>query len=157
HGRQGGAGEDDAPPAHLRPAEGTPLGARGAGQVSRSPGPRRGLNVRNDLSSRVRFLTARRTRLSDARGDQEELPPAVSPGLRRWVARGLLPWLARPQRDLPWRRARDPYRIWVSEVMLQQTQVATVIPYFQRFLQAFPTLPDLATADEQEVLRLWAG
>ena len=52
---------------------------------------------------------------------------------------------------------RYPYRIWVSEVMLQQTQVATVVPYFERFLQAFPTLADLAAADEQEMLRLWEG
>src|SRR5262249_3342355 len=61
------------------------------------------------------------------------------------------------RRDLPWRSNRDPYRIWVSEIMLQQTQVATVIPFFERFLQAFPTLADLAAADQQEVLRLWEG
>src|ERR1043165_7731063 len=66
-------------------------------------------------------------------------------------------WFDQHQRDLPWRRDRDPYRIWVSEVMLQQTQVATVIPYFERFLQAFPTVTALAAADEQEVLRLWEG
>jgi A/G-specific adenine glycosylase len=58
---------------------------------------------------------------------------------------------------LPWRRDRDPYRIWVSEVMLQQTQVATVVPYFERFVRAFPTVADLAAADEQEVLGLWEG
>jgi A/G-specific adenine glycosylase len=69
----------------------------------------------------------------------------------------LRPWFLRHQRNLPWRRDRDPYRIWVSEVMLQQTQVATVIPYFERFLQAFPTLADLAAAPEQDVLRLWEG
>jgi A/G-specific adenine glycosylase len=73
------------------------------------------------------------------------------------VRRQLLTWFARHRRDLPWRHTRDPYAIWVSEVMLQQTQVATVIPYFQRFLQAFPTLPHLAAADEQQVLRLWEG
>jgi A/G-specific adenine glycosylase len=73
------------------------------------------------------------------------------------MGRRLLPWFRRQQRDLPWRRDRDPYRIWVSEVMLQQTQVATVIPYFERFLHAFPTLADLAAADEQAVLRLWEG
>jgi A/G-specific adenine glycosylase len=81
----------------------------------------------------------------------------VPPAFRRWVAPRLLAWFDRAQRDLPWRRDRDPYRIWVSEVMLQQTQVATVIPYFERFLQAFPTLPDLAAADEQDVLRRWEG
>jgi A/G-specific adenine glycosylase len=76
---------------------------------------------------------------------------------RSWLARRLLPWFHRHRRDLPWRRDRDPYRIWVSEVMLQQTQVATVIPYFERFLQTFPSVADLAAAEEQEVLRLWEG
>jgi A/G-specific adenine glycosylase len=75
----------------------------------------------------------------------------------REIQRALLRWFARAQRDLPWRRDRDPYRIWVSEIMLQQTQVSTVIPFFERFLQAFPTLRDLAGANEQEVLRLWEG
>jgi A/G-specific adenine glycosylase len=69
----------------------------------------------------------------------------------------LLTWFDSHRRDLPWRRDRDPYRIWISEVMLQQTQVATVIPYYERFLKAFPSLADLATADLQEVLRLWEG
>jgi A/G-specific adenine glycosylase len=69
----------------------------------------------------------------------------------------LLRWFSLHARSLPWRANRDPYRIWVSEVMLQQTQVATVIPYFERFLNAFPTLTDLAAADEQDVLRLWEG
>ena len=77
--------------------------------------------------------------------------------MRRRLPRRLLDWFARHRRDLPWRRDRDPYRIWVSEVMLQQTQAATVVPYFERFLQAFPTLADLAAADEQQVLRLWEG
>jgi A/G-specific adenine glycosylase len=82
---------------------------------------------------------------------------AAAPALRRAVRRLLLRWFVRHQRDLPWRRDRDPYRIWVSEVMLQQTQVATVVPFFERFLQALPTLADLAAADEQQVLRLWEG
>ncbi len=69
----------------------------------------------------------------------------------------LCTWFRRVRRPLPWRQSRDPYRIWVSEVMLQQTQVATVIPYFQRFLQTFPTLADLAAAPEEEVLRQWEG
>ena len=59
--------------------------------------------------------------------------------------------------DLPWQNTRDPYRIWLSEIMLQQTQVATVIPYFARFLAKFPTLRDLANASEDEVLALWSG
>src|SRR5437870_12688140 len=69
----------------------------------------------------------------------------------------LLAWFRQNARALPWRQARDPYRIWISEVMLQQTQVAAVIPYFKRFLQRFPTLAHLAKADEQTVLRLWEG
>jgi A/G-specific adenine glycosylase len=77
--------------------------------------------------------------------------------LRPWLERRLLAWFDRHRRELPWRRERDPYRIWVSEVMLQQTRVATVVGYFERFLQVFPTLADLARADEQEVLRLWEG
>jgi A/G-specific adenine glycosylase len=77
--------------------------------------------------------------------------------IRDWLTPRLLNWYVRHRRDLPWRANRDPYRIWVSEVMLQQTQVATVIDYFQRFLARFPTLTDLARADEQEVLHLWQG
>ena len=69
----------------------------------------------------------------------------------------LLNWFAQHRRDLPWRSSRDPYRIWVSEVMLQQTSVPVVIPYFERFLAAFPTVEALAQADEQQVLKLWEG
>lgn len=71
--------------------------------------------------------------------------------------RRLLHWFDRHHRRLPWRLNRDPYRIWVSEVMLQQTTVAAVVPAFERFLAAFPTLAALAAADEQQVLRLWEG
>jgi A/G-specific adenine glycosylase len=85
-------------------------------------------------------------------------PDAPSPAaLRPWAARRLLAWFARHQRALPWRRDRDPYRVWVSEVMLQQTTVAAVVPYFERFLAAFPTLAALAAAGEHDVLRLWEG
>src|SRR5262245_6448070 len=76
---------------------------------------------------------------------------------RRSFRRKLLAWYAKHARDLPWRRSRDPYRVWVSEVMLQQTTVAAVKPYFERFLVAYPTVDDLASADEQQVLRLWEG
>ncbi|MEM7138130.1 MAG: A/G-specific adenine glycosylase [Myxococcota bacterium] len=69
----------------------------------------------------------------------------------------LLSWYDREGRDLPWRRSRDPYAIWVSEVMLQQTRVDTVIPYYQRFLDRFPTAAALACADEDEVLAAWSG
>lgn len=73
-------------------------------------------------------------------------------------AERLLAWFDRDGRhDLPWQHPRTPYRVWLSEIMLQQTQVQTVIPYFTRFLEALPTLPDLAAADEDRVLALWAG
>ena len=74
------------------------------------------------------------------------------------LRRALLRWAAkRGRHDLPWRQSRDAYRVWISEIMLQQTTVVAVIPYFERFLARFPTLAALAEADEHEVLRLWAG
>lgn len=69
----------------------------------------------------------------------------------------LLNWFEKNKRDLPWRQNQDPYRIWVSEIMLQQTQVDTVIPYFDRFMTLFPTVTDLAQAEEQDVLKAWEG
>lgn len=69
----------------------------------------------------------------------------------------LLEWFALYQRDLPWRRNRDPYRIWISEIMLQQTRVAAVIPYFEKFCARFPDVAALAGAAETEVLRMWSG
>jgi A/G-specific adenine glycosylase len=71
--------------------------------------------------------------------------------------KNLLAWFAQFQRDLPWRRTRDPYRIWLSEIMLQQTRVAAAIPYYERFLQRFPTVEALAAAPQEDVLRLWSG
>jgi A/G-specific adenine glycosylase len=70
----------------------------------------------------------------------------------------LIAWQKKAGRKgLPWQGTRDPYRVWLSEIMLQQTQVATVIPYYQRFLARFPTLPDLAAAPVEEVMPLWSG
>ncbi len=66
-------------------------------------------------------------------------------------------WYDRAKRDLPWRQTRDPYAIWISEVMLQQTRVAAVIPYYQRFLKRFPDAASLAQAPEPELLALWSG
>ena len=66
-------------------------------------------------------------------------------------------WYLAQKRDLPWRRNRDPYLIWVSEIMLQQTTVSAVIPYYERFLEKFPTIDRLANAQTKDVLRLWAG
>jgi A/G-specific adenine glycosylase len=72
-------------------------------------------------------------------------------------AEPLLAWFARRGRVLPWRRSRSPYRIWIAEVMLQQTRAATVAPYFERWLARFPDVATLAAADEEEVLRAWEG
>jgi A/G-specific adenine glycosylase len=80
-----------------------------------------------------------------------------SPKAIRKLQHALLEWFRRARRSLPWRRDRDPYRIWVSEMMLHQTQVVTVIPYFERFIAEFPTVADLAAADLQQVLRVWEG
>src|SRR5262245_42357188 len=74
-----------------------------------------------------------------------------------FVERALVAWYRRAARDLPWRRTRDPYAIWVSEVMLQQTQVATVIPFYERWMKRFPDVRALARADEAAVLRIWQG
>ena len=76
---------------------------------------------------------------------------------RQALRRRLLAWYRDHARDLPWRRSRDPYRVWISEVMLQQTQVATVRGYFERFVSALPDVHQLAAAEEQQVLRLWEG
>lgn len=76
---------------------------------------------------------------------------------RMQIQQKLLEWYGQNQRILPFRENNDAYRIWVSEVMLQQTQVNTVIPYYNRFMQAFPTVFDLAGATEDEVYKLWAG
>ena len=75
----------------------------------------------------------------------------------RILARRLLAWYRRGHRDLPWRRTSDPYRVLVSEVMLQQTRAQTVIPYYERFLERFPTAEALAAAREDDVLALWSG
>jgi len=83
------------------------------------------------------------------------------PAFSSRLATALLAWYDLHRRDLPWRTpkgvARDPYRVWLAEVMLQQTTVKAVIPYFEKFLARFPAVADLAAADRDEVLRLWAG
>ena len=73
------------------------------------------------------------------------------------VVDGLLDWYEREKRDLPWRRDREAYHVWVSEIMLQQTRVEAVIPYYERFLAALPTVEALAAADEAQLLKLWEG
>jgi A/G-specific adenine glycosylase len=79
------------------------------------------------------------------------------PAGRRLFQRRLLGWYQRNKRDLPWRANRDPYRVWLSEIMLQQTRVAAVVAYYRRFLQRFPTVEALASASESDVLAAWSG
>lgn len=74
-----------------------------------------------------------------------------------WFSRALLPWYAENQRPLPWRATTDPYRVWLSEVILQQTRVDQGMAYWQRFVQRYPTVAELAKASEDQVLRLWQG
>lgn len=84
-------------------------------------------------------------------------PVSLSISVLETPRQTLLAWYANAGRDLPWRRSLDPYTIWVSEIMLQQTQVKTVIPYYYRWLAQFPTLEQLALADLQQVLKAWQG
>ena len=79
------------------------------------------------------------------------------PTIRSAIRRKLLPWYQKNKRDLPWRRTRDPYAVWISETMLQQTRVTAVIPYYEKFLKHFPTVEALAHAPLPQVLRLWSG
>ncbi|WP_438030557.1 A/G-specific adenine glycosylase [Sorangium sp. So ce233] len=93
-------------------------------------------------------------------GEQQGAPPpaATDPSERdREIVAALAAWFDRVARDLPWRRTRDPYAIWLSEVMLQQTRVETVIPYYERFLARYPTIFALASAEIDDVLSLWSG
>ncbi len=85
------------------------------------------------------------------------LPAGWSPRTLSGLRKRLLDWFDGNRRDLPWRRDRDTYRIWISEVMLQQTTVAAVVPYFERFLESFPDVRALARAEEADVLKLWEG
>ena len=76
---------------------------------------------------------------------------------RHVMAEQLVKWYRGSHRNLPWRRTRDPYRIWVSEIMLQQTRVETVIPYYETFLRRFPNIETLAEAPEEELIKIWEG
>src|SRR3569623_1588373 len=73
------------------------------------------------------------------------------------ITRSIIRWFEKNARDLPWRRTRDPYGIWISEVMLQQTQVKTVIPYWERWMALFPDVRTLASAPEERLLHAWEG
>lgn len=102
--------------------------------------------------------------MNDTKGDGVPKSAESSTPYGEWALRRggelsvlLLSWFDRSARNLPWRSVRDPYRVMLSELMLQQTQVSTVIPYYERFLAQWPTLQDLAGADDQAVLKAWEG
>ncbi|MBI5422413.1 A/G-specific adenine glycosylase [Candidatus Peregrinibacteria bacterium] len=76
---------------------------------------------------------------------------------RQSIRKHLVHWFNENQRDLPWRKTYDPYQVWISEIMLQQTQVKTALPYYDRWMTAFPTIASVAKASEDEVLKLWEG
>ncbi|UOQ92619.1 A/G-specific adenine glycosylase [Halobacillus shinanisalinarum] len=88
---------------------------------------------------------------------EERIPQIVEHFNQEPFKNQLINWFTKEQRTLPWRENQDPYRVWVSEIMLQQTRVDTVIPYFNHFMALFPTPYDLAVADEQSVLKAWEG
>src|SRR6266481_9428593 len=79
------------------------------------------------------------------------------PVMLRAFRRKLMKWYRTHQRPLPWRKTKDPYRTWISEIMLQQTRVAAVLEHYKRFLESFPTVRQLANADEADVLAAWSG
>lgn len=84
-------------------------------------------------------------------------PEPLTPSLRQAFRRDLTAWFRVHQRDLPWRHRRTPYRVWISELMLQQTRVDQVIPYYQRFMKRFPRVQALAEAPRADVLKMWEG
>ncbi|MFO0678483.1 MAG: A/G-specific adenine glycosylase [Polyangiaceae bacterium] len=108
-----------------------------------------------DSSSRAQRRPKARRRSQDGSAGAE--PQGHDRRKAQALHRALATWFDRAKRDLPWRKTRDPYAIWLSEVMLQQTRVDTVIPYYERFLAAFPTVDDLAKAPLDDVLVMWAG
>jgi A/G-specific adenine glycosylase len=105
----------------------------------------------------VAVVSIKRSGQGNSAASSEREHSLPDPGWFRALRRKLVTWFQGNARDLPWRRTRDAYCVWVSEIMLQQTQVATVKPYFERFVAVFPTIAALAAADEEQVLRLWEG
>jgi A/G-specific adenine glycosylase len=88
---------------------------------------------------------------------EEEVNRLLTEEVAAEIRQALLDWYERNKRDLPWRKEKNPYKTWVSEIMLQQTRVDTVIPYFERFMEQFPTLEALAEAPEEQVIKAWEG
>jgi A/G-specific adenine glycosylase len=102
----------------------------------------------------VRIALSHRRHLKESGVD---VAPLLNETILKRIRDNLIGWYLENLRPLPWRETKEPYHIWVSEVMLQQTQVKTVIGYYQKFIRRFPTLPALAAADLQEVLKIWEG
>jgi A/G-specific adenine glycosylase len=100
----------------------------------------------------LNYLFLSREGIASSRAEAGQLSTTPSATTRR-----LLAWFDAQRRTLPWRLDRDPYRLWVAEVLLQQTRVAQAVPYFERFVARFPDLRSLARADEEEVLKVWEG
>ena len=102
---------------------------------------------------------AKGSRRSPDKGESvpEHDPRWLESRWRSGLRKKLLAWFERNAREMPWRSDPTPYHVWVSEIMLQQTQVATVLPYYERWMQSFPTVADLAAADESELMRHWEG
>src|SRR4051812_48555195 len=119
-------------------------------KITGSPTKRKSANAIRPTVSMTRIACPNRRRMNAAMGLRECYPMDFAGKLIRWQAR-------HGRHDLPWQGTTDPYRIWLSEVMLQQTQVATVIPYYRRFIERYPTVAALAAASEEQVLELWSG
>src|SRR5690349_10991498 len=115
-----------------------------------SPTKRKSAKAMNATAAMTSTACARRRRTKAAMALRQSYPMDFARTIVAWQR-------AQGHHDLPWQGTREPYRIWLSEVMLQQTQVATVIPYYERFLKRFPSAQRLALAREEEVLRLWSG
>src|ERR1044071_5870270 len=119
-------------------------------KITGSPTKRNSAKAMRPTASMTSIACPSRRRMNAAMGLRECYRMAFAERVVRWQRR-------HGRRSLPWQGTRDPYRIWLSEVMLQQTQVAAVIPYYQRFLKKYPTVESLARADQEDVLQLWSG
>jgi len=108
--------------------------------------------MKSDRINKINRMRGKRRRLLPASNTDPVNPVKVSA-----LVAPLLNWFAANARDLPWRRTLDPYAIWVSEIMLQQTQVKTVIPYFERWMRELPTIEALANASSEKIHKLWEG
>lgn len=106
---------------------------------------------------RIRLRFRLRLRLKSSVREKILVMEEKDVNIKQKIQQNLLEWFAKNKRDLPWRKTKDGYKIWVSEIMLQQTRVDTVIEYYNRFIDRFPTVKELAQAEEQEVLKYWQG